>query len=58
MEEFYDLESLEDFLAYTFQSNRGYSSGLISKLEELELKGKIEIIKAKSYFLARSLWRI
>lgn len=50
VEEFYDLESLEDFLAYTFQSNRGYSSGLISKLEELELKGKIEIIKAKRLF--------
>ncbi len=46
--ELYDIQnSLEDYLAAKFQSKRGYSSGLISKLKILEKDKKIKIIKIK-----------
>lgn len=50
VEEFYDLGNLEDYLAYQFQSKRGYSSGLIGLLEDLERQGVIQIIKKKRLF--------
>jgi hypothetical protein len=54
--ELYEDDSLVDYLGKKFQGNRGYSSGLITKLEKLEEKGLIEIIKIKrlyfgSYFM-------
>ena len=50
VEEYYDLNNLEDYLAYSFQSKRGYSSGLITRLNQLEKLGKIEILKQKRLF--------
>lgn len=47
VEEFYDLDILEDYLAFQFQNKRGYSSGLIGRLKQLEKDGVIEIIKMK-----------
>ncbi len=45
-----DQNNLSDFLAYKFQNNRGYTSGLIKKLESLEQKGSIKILKVKRLF--------
>lgn len=50
IEEFYDLENLEDYLAYQFQSKRGYSSGLIGHLENLERQNIIQIVKKNRLF--------
>ena len=50
VEEFYDLNNLEDYLAYQFQSKRGYSSGLIGLLENLESQGIIQIVKKKRLY--------
>jgi hypothetical protein len=54
--EMYEDNSLIDYLGRKFQGKRGYSSGLISKLKQMESDGKIEIIKIKrlyfgSYFM-------
>ena len=49
--ELYDKDNnLSDFLASKFQGNRGYTSGLIGKLEALEKEGKIEILKIKRLY--------
>lgn len=45
MIELYKDDSLEDFLAEWFQSKRGYSSGLINIVQELEKSGKAQIIQ-------------
>ena len=46
--ELYDQENnLSDFLAAKFQGKRGYTSGLIAKLNNLEAEGKIEILSIK-----------
>ena len=47
MIELYNDEHLPDYLAIKFQSKRGYSSGLIEKVQELEEKKKANIIKVK-----------
>jgi hypothetical protein len=54
--ELYEDDSLVDFLGQSFQGKRGYSSGLISKLQSLENDDKIEILKIRrlyfgSYFM-------
>ena len=43
----YNLSSVEDFLAYWFQTRRGYSRGMISELRRREAMGKVELISAK-----------
>ena len=49
--ELYDKENnLSDFLAAKFQDKRGYTSGLISKLNNLEEEGKIEILTIKRLY--------
>ena len=46
--ELYDTENcLEDYLAAKFQNQRGYSSGLINKLNKLSEDKKIELIQIK-----------
>jgi hypothetical protein len=45
--EFYDEESLEDYLAKWFQSKRGYSEGLVKLLFRYQAEGKIEILKSQ-----------
>jgi hypothetical protein len=47
MIEMYDVSNLPDYLASWFQSKRGYSSGLISLLEDLSLQGKLEILEVQ-----------
>lgn len=48
--ELYDDDSIVDLLGYQFQKQRGYTSGLIRKLKELESEEKIEILKIKRLF--------
>ncbi len=48
--EFYDENSLVDYLANWFQSKRGYSAGLVNLLNKAEKSGKIEIIKSRRLF--------
>jgi hypothetical protein len=45
--ETYDQENLEDFTAFWFQTQRGYSSGLIDLLKSLENSGQIRIERVK-----------
>jgi len=45
--EFYDETVLEDYLASMFQGRRGYSAGLIAKLEGLEKQGSIELLECR-----------
>ncbi|WP_445772192.1 hypothetical protein [Rheinheimera sp.] len=49
-EELYDKNNLSDFLAFKFQSKRKYTSGLISRLEELANQGLVEIVRIKRLF--------
>jgi len=49
--ELYDKDNnLSDFLAAKFQGKRGYTSGLITKLKNLEEKGEIEILAIKRLY--------
>lgn len=43
VDELYDLTLLSDYLAYWFQTKRGYTAGLVTLLNELEDDGKIDI---------------
>ena len=43
--EFYEEDSLPDYLAKWFQSKRGYSQGLLELLKSHEREGKIEVLK-------------
>lgn len=45
MIELYDTSVLEDYLAYKYQHQRGYSEGLLPYLKELDNAGKIRIEK-------------
>jgi len=42
---FYDSNKIEDYLAVRFQTKRGYTSCIYSKLKKKEQEGKIKIIK-------------
>ena len=55
--ELYDKENnLSDILAAKFQDKRGYTSGLISKLNNLEEEGKIEILTIKRPYFSSLLY--
>lgn len=45
--EFYEDDSLEDYLAKWFQTKRGYSSGLVQILNGYQKKGRIQILKSQ-----------
>lgn len=45
--ETYDLSKLSDYLAFKFQSQRGYSSGLITLLDNFEREKRIKIHQIK-----------
>jgi hypothetical protein len=45
--ELYDLNVLEDYLAYKFQTKRGYTTGLLPHLQELDKQGVIKLEKVK-----------
>ena len=44
MIELYDVTSVEDYLASWFQGQRGYSSGLLGAISDLEKQGKANIL--------------
>jgi SAM-dependent methyltransferase len=46
LSEFYDLSYLTDFLSYKYHKRRNYLTGYLTRLQELESKGHIEILKA------------
>lgn len=48
--ELYDINKLEDYLAYKFQEKRGYTKGLLSHLEKLEEQGRVKIEKIKRLY--------
>ncbi|MCU0666056.1 MAG: class I SAM-dependent methyltransferase [Candidatus Omnitrophica bacterium] len=48
--ELYDNDNLLDYLAVKFHQKRGYTQGFLSRLQELEKEGRIEIIKVKRLF--------
>jgi len=48
--ELYEDDSVVDYLGKKFQGKRGYTSGLIAKLRELEADGKIEILQLKRLY--------
>jgi hypothetical protein len=45
--ELYDPENLNDYLALRFQNKRGYTTGLLKKLQELHAAGTIELLKVQ-----------
>ncbi len=45
--EFYEEDSLPDYLAKWFQSKRGYTAGLVDLLKKSEEEGKIKILKSQ-----------
>jgi hypothetical protein len=45
--ELYDENNLIDFLAMKFHRKRGYTENYLTRLRELEVQGKIEILKVK-----------
>lgn len=48
--ELYDENVLFDYLAIMFHKKRGYTQGLLPRLEELETQGKIKIEKVKRLY--------
>ena len=38
---------IENYLASLFQGQRGYSAGLVSKLEGMEKDGRIELLECR-----------
>lgn len=48
--ELYEDNSVVDYLGKKFQGKRGYSSGLVGKLKELEDNGMIEILNIKRLY--------
>lgn len=48
--ELYDENNLVDYLAIKFHKKRGYTQGFLPRLQELEEKRKIEILKVKRLF--------
>ena len=45
--ELYDVTLIEDYLASLFQGRRGYSAGLVSKLEAMEKGGQVELLECR-----------
>lgn len=48
--ELYDIEKLEDYLAYKFQEKRGYTKGLLPYLQKLEDRNRIKIEKIQRLY--------
>lgn len=48
--ELYDENQLLDYLAIKFHKKRGYTTGYLPRLQQLEAEGKIEILKVKRLF--------
>ena len=48
--ELYDTSRLEDYLAAWFHRKRGYTQGLLSRLQKLEKESKVEIQKIKRLY--------
>ena len=51
MVEWYDESNLVDYAAIRFHTKRNYLRGFHQKLQDLELAGKVEILKTKRSFL-------
>lgn len=49
--ELYDLNVLEDYLAYKFQTKRGYTTGLLPHLQQLDKQGIIKLEKVKRLYV-------
>lgn len=45
--ELYDSNNLSDYLAIKFQGKRGYTDGLLPKLQRMHDEGKVELMKVK-----------
>ena len=52
--ELYNEEKLIDYLAIRYDRKRNYLEGYLDRLQELERKGKIEILKAHRLFFGNS----
>jgi hypothetical protein len=50
IKELYDDRYLTDYLALKFDSKRGYLSGFLPRLQELEREGRVEILRAQRIF--------
>jgi len=50
MVELYDIERLEDYLAYKFQEKRGYTRNLLPYLKKLEKQGRVKIEKIQRLY--------
>ena len=48
--ELYDETKLPDYLAIKFHKKRGYTTGFLPRLQELEKENKIELIKVKRLY--------
>jgi hypothetical protein len=48
--ELYDENDLVDYVAIKFHKKRGYTEGFLTRLKELEIENKIEILKVKRLF--------
>jgi SAM-dependent methyltransferase len=48
--DFYDRDNLVDFLAYKFQTKRGYSRGISHKLKEWEAEGRVRVVDARRLY--------
>ena len=48
--ELYDPNTLPDYLAIKFHQKRGYSTGFLPRLKQLEKSGKLKILKVKRLF--------
>ncbi len=48
--ELYNKDDLMDYLAVKFHRKRGYTDNYLTKLLELEVQGKIEILKVRRHF--------
>lgn len=53
--DFYQGSSLEDYLAKWFQTQRGYTSGLVEILQSYQEKGFIEIIDSRRLFFGSTM---
>jgi len=53
--DFYEQDNLIDFLAYKFQTKRGYSRGISRKLSEWKAAGRAEVINARRLYFGSLL---
>ena len=48
--ELYDQDDLIDYLAVKFHRKRGYTEGYLTRLQELEREGRLELLAVKRLF--------